>query len=379
MPDDSSKSERATRKRGARSAAPARREVEREAPEPVRERLSERKDRILRALVHLYVRTGEPVGSDAISQVVRLGVSPATIRNELAALEEMGYLTQPHTSAGRIPTDAGYRYFVDSLPQTSRLRDPDRREVIDFFGQALADVDEILRGTTHLLSRLTRYASLALAPSRDASSLARLELVNLGSVALVLVVFDTGRVDKRVLELPPETTDEQLDRLSRGLSERGRGLTLSGARAAVAEEARAASDPDRTILSRVTDELASIEEPSHGTDHVFLGGAANIAAEGAFQRGDSLREIFEALERETEILELLRDATTRPLAVTIGTENPVTGMWDASVVAAPYGLGEKTLGTIGVVGPTRMDYAAAIVAVRAVAERLSEAVEALSR
>ena len=129
----------------------------------------------------------------------------------------------------------------------------------------------------------------------------------------------------------------------------------------------------------MTDELASIEEPSHPTDHVFLGGAANIAAEGAFQRGDSLREIFEALERETEILELLRDATTRPLAVTIGTENPVTGMWDASVVAAPYGLGEKTLGTIGVVGPTRMDYAAAIVAVRAVAERLSEAVEALSR
>jgi len=377
VPDVPSKSERGSRKRSA--AAPARRDADREAPEQAREHLSERKDRILRALVHLYVRTGEPVGSDAISQVVRLGVSSATIRNELAALEEMGYLTQPHTSAGRIPTDAGYRYFVDSLPQTSRLRDPGRREVVDFFGQALADVDEILRGTTHLLSRLTRYASLALAPSRDASSLARLELVNLGSVALVLVVFDTGRVDKRVLELPPETTDEQLDRISRGLSERGRGMTLSGARAAVAEEARAASDPDRAILARVTDELASIEEPSHPTDHVFLGGVGNIAAEGAFQRGDSLREIFEALERETEILELLRDATTRPLAVTIGTESPVTGMWDASVIAAPYGLGEKTLGTIGVVGPTRMDYAAAIVAVRAVAERLSEAVEALSR
>ena len=361
-------------KKEADAASPPSRSMER-----ADDRLTERKDRILRALVHLYVRTGEPVGSDAISQVIRLGVSSATIRNELAALEEMGYLTQPHTSAGRIPTDAGYRYFVDSLPQTTRLRDPDRREVVDFFGQALADVDEILRGTTHLLSRLTRYASLALAPSRDASSLARLELVNLGSAALVLVVFDTGRVDKRVLEIPPEMTDQQLDRLSRGLSERSRGRTLSGARAAVVEDARMASEPDRAVLTRVADELASIDEPTHGTDHVFLGGAANIAVEGTFQRSETLREIFEALERETEILALLREATTRPLAVTIGTENPVTGMWDASVVAAPYGLAEKTLGTIGVVGPTRMDYAAAIAAVRAVAERLSEAVEALSR
>jgi heat-inducible transcriptional repressor len=342
------------------------------------ERLSERKDRILRALVHLYVRSGEPVGSEAISQVVQLGVSSATIRNELSALEEMGYLTQPHTSAGRIPTDAGYRYFVDTLPGTTRLRDPERREVVHFFGEALADVDEILRGTTHLLSRLTRYASLALAPSREASALARVELVNLGSAALLLVVFDTGRVDKRAIELPPETTDEQLERISRGLWERFRGWTLSAARGAVAEQARGTSDPERAILARVADELGSIDEPAGSTEHVFLGGAANIAVEESFQRRETLREIFEALERETEVLELLREASNQPFAVTIGAESPMTGMWDASFVAASYGTGDKALGTIGVVGPTRMDYAAAITAVRAVAARLSEAVEALS-
>src|SRR5438094_140722 len=122
-------------------------EVPKRAQPPAQvERLSDRKDRILRALVHLYVRSGEPIGSEAIAQVVRLGVSSATIRNELAALEEMGYLTQPHTSAGRIPTDAGYRYFVDTLPETIRLRHPERREIVHFFGEALADVDEILRG-----------------------------------------------------------------------------------------------------------------------------------------------------------------------------------------------------------------------------------------
>jgi heat-inducible transcriptional repressor len=342
-------------------------------------RLSERKGRILRALVHLYVRSGEPVGSEAISQVVKLGVSSATIRNELAALEEMGYLTQPHTSAGRIPTDAGYRYFVDTLPETIRLRDPERREIVHFFGEALADVDEILRGTTHLLSRLTRYASLALGPSRQESSIARMELVNLGSAALLLVVFDTGRVDKRVIELPPETTDEHLERISRGLWERYRGWNVAEARAAAAEQARGVSDPDRAILTRVAEELASIQESADSADHVFLGGVANIAVEESFQRHETLREIFEALERETEVLELLRDASHRPIAVTIGNESPMTGMWDASFVAAPFGTSERSLGTIGVVGPTRMDYVAAITAVRAVAARLSEAVEALSR
>jgi heat-inducible transcriptional repressor len=185
-------------------------------------------------------------------------------------------------------------------------------------------------------------------------------------------------VDKRAIELPPETTDEHLDRISRGLWERFRGWTLSAARGAVAEQARGASDPERAILIRVADELGSIDEPAHSAEHVFLGGAANIAVEESFQRSETLREIFEALERETEVLELLRDASNRPFAVTIGAESPMTGMWDASFVAASYGTGEKTLGTIGVVGPTRMDYAAAITAVRAVAARLSQAVEALS-
>jgi heat-inducible transcriptional repressor len=351
------------------------------APSPLRsERLSERKAKILRALVHQYVRTGEPVGSEAIATAANLGVSSATVRNDLAALEEMGYLTQPHTSAGRIPTDAGYRHYVDALPPRTRLRDPERREIVHFFSEALADVDEILRGTTHLLSRLTSYASLALAPSREIGSIARLELVNIGSAALLLVVFDTGLVDKRMLELPPEATEEHLDRISRGLWERYRAWTVPAARARVADESRTASEPERTILARVAVELGSIEEAAGGGgEHVFLGGAANIATEEAFERRETLRQIFEALERETEILGLLRQASTQPVAVTIGHESPVTGMWEASVVTAPYGpAGDHALGTIGVVGPTRMDYGAAIAAVRAVAERLSAAVEALS-
>src|SRR6266516_2161061 len=159
--------------------------------------LSERKTAILRALVRHYIRTGEPVGSEVLAQSSGLGVSSATIRNELAALEELGFLSQPHTSAGRAPTDLAYRYYVDLLPARPRLRDSERRAVVHFFDEALADVDEILRGTTVLLSRLTRYASLALAPSLKDAVVARSELVNLGTATMLLVVFETGRVEKR--------------------------------------------------------------------------------------------------------------------------------------------------------------------------------------
>ncbi len=344
-------------------------------------KLSERKAAILSALVHVYIRTGEPVGSEAVATAARLGVSSATIRNELAALEELGYLSQPHTSAGRVPTDLAYRCYVDALPPRPKLPDPERRAVLEFFDEALADVDEILRGTTQLLSRLTHYASLALAPSRQERALVRLELLSLGQAMMLLAVLDTGRVDKCVIDLPQGAGEADVERVSRGVLERLRGQTLGEARAHVAERGKATGEPERAILARVDEALATIGRQEEG-DHVVVGGAANIAGEDSFARRETLRHIFEALERETEVLGLLRQATVPregPVSVTIGRESPMTGQWEASVVAAPYGAGDRAFGTIGVVGPIRMDYLAAISAVRVVAERLSAAVEALTR
>jgi heat-inducible transcriptional repressor len=337
--------------------------------------LSGRKTAILRTLVHHYIRTGEPVGSEIIAASAALGVSSATIRNELAALEEMGYLTQPHTSAGRAPTDRAYRYYVDLLPNRPRLRDPERRQIVHFFDLALNDVDEILKGTTQLLSRLTRYASLALAPSVRVARIARAELVPLGSGTLLLVVFDTGRVEKRMVGAPSDLDAEDGRRLTTAL-EAMTGRTLQEAVA----EARAHSGeptPAAPTWSRVAEALASIDEAAEA-EHVVVGGAANFASEQSFRRRETLREIFEALERESEVLTLLRGAAAFPsVSVTIGAENPLTGMWDASVVVAPFDAGGQSTGSIGVVGPTRMDYPAAISAVQAVALRLSAAVEAL--
>jgi len=340
--------------------------------------LSERKAAILRDLVHLYIRTGEAVGSEALAAYSKLGVSSATIRNELSTLEEMGYLTQPHTSAGRLPTELGYRYFVNMLPARSRLRDPERLAIVHFFDEALADVDEILKGTTQLLSRLTRYASLALAPTPKETSIVRAELIRVGSGTLVLVVFEDGRVEKRMIDLPEDAADQAVDAVSRILLESFAGSSVPAAAKSARDRARESTGPESAILMAVAGALDTIER-AHHEEHVFLGGVANIAAEEAFGQRETLRQMLETLERESEVLRFLREVATSPsVSVTIGRENPMTGMWEASVVAAPYEVGGQAVGTIGVVGPLRMDYAAAISSVRAVAERLSAAVAALA-
>lgn len=342
------------------------------------EGLSERKAAILQLLVRHYIRTGEPVSSEAIAASSGLGVSAATIRNELAGLEELGYLAQPHTSAGREPTDLAYRHYVDMLPAKTRLPEAERRAIVTFFGEALADVEDILRGTTTLLSRLTRHASLALAPSLRASAIVRTELVRLGTSTLLLVVFETGGVEKRLVEVPQEMGEDEVEEVSRAMRESLRGLSLQAARAAARDRASSSSEPARTMFERVAAALGSIGE-AVDAEHVFLSGAAHIAAEQTFHRRETLRQILEALERQSDILGLLREAASAPpVTVTIGAENPMTREWNASVVAAPYEARGRAVGTIGVVGPTRMDYATAISAVRAVANRLSEAVETLA-
>jgi heat-inducible transcriptional repressor len=338
--------------------------------------LSERKAAILHALVRLYIRTGEPVGSEALAAAAGLGVSSATIRNELSALEELGYLTQPHTSAGRAPTDLAYRYYVDLLPARPRIRDAERRAIIGFFDEALADVDQILRGTTTLLSKLTRYASLALAPSPRDALIARCELVKLGTATLLLVVFDTGRVEKRLVDLPDAAT-QQLEDISRSMTEAFHGKSAGTARDASADLATGRRGFDSAAYALVAEALGSIQLAAE-VEHVLLGGVANIAADETFRRRKTLQRIIEALEHESEMLRVLREAAeTPPIRVTIGRENPMPEMWETSLVAAPYAAGGGAVGTIGIVGPTRMDYGAAISAVRMVAERLSAAVEAL--
>src|SRR2546421_5660800 len=181
--------------------------------------IGERKVAVLRAVVEEYVRSGEPVGSETIAERFALGVSPATIRNEMAALEELGFLMHPHTSAGRIPTDLGYRGNVDARPARSRLRDPQRRAITDFFQVAVGDLEEVLRGAAQLLSRLTQYAGLAVPPSSPEERVHRIELVEMGSKLLVLVIAQHGQVQPRMIERPDGAEADTAQDVARRVTE----------------------------------------------------------------------------------------------------------------------------------------------------------------
>lgn len=343
---------------------------------PVHE-LSERKAAVLRAVVEAYVATGEPVGSETVAEQAGLGVSPATIRNELSALEEMGYLGHPHTSAGRVPTDLGYRYFVNGLPGGTRLRGSQQREITDFFAQTVLDLEETLVGAAQLLSRLTQYAGLAVPPSSADERVAHVELVGFGSAILAIVVGQHGRVDKRAIERPPGADDAILAELSGRLARALAGRSVSAARVELERMGMHAAGDEGTMLKALADAL---DDPTGSGDHVLVRGVGNLASEAATWRRETVTRLFDALEQEQEMLMLMRTndgAQVDEVRVTIGAEHPSTDGWNAALVAAPYGVGGETLGTVGVVGPTRMDYVTAIATVRAVARRISELASAL--
>jgi heat-inducible transcriptional repressor len=333
--------------------------------------LGTRKTEVLRAVVEEFVRTGEPVGSETIAEHAGLGVSSATIRNELAALEELGYLSHPHTSAGRIPTDAGYRKYVDALPSGGRMRDAQRRAIAGFFAETMLDLEDVLKGTTQLLSRVTQYAGLAVPPSGSNEIVVRTELIELGSGLLLLVVGQRGAVDKAMIDRPAELDAKSLAALERALTDRVQDKTIAEARAEVLKAAAGAGQAEREIFAAAADVFGGMQAGA-GVHHVLIGGVANLADEAAHWRRETVRRLFEALEHESEMLELMRDVTTEDVNVTIGAEHPHTGEWEASIVSAPFGSRGTQLGAVGVVGPTAMDYVGVMASVRAVARRLSE-------
>lgn len=331
---------------------------------------------MLRAVVTDHIRTGEPVGSGAVAARHGLGVSSATIRNDMASLEEMGYLTQPHTSAGRIPTDLGYRFYVDGLPMRPTLPATHRRAIAAFFGQAPPDVEEVIRRTASLLSRLTRYAAVALSPMLARSRVVQAELVPFGSAALLLVVSDTGRVDKRAIDVPPGSRARDIATVSAALAASVTGLHLVEAGARARRLARSSDGgPTGALLASIAEAFADL---GSGSEHVFVGGAANIAGERSFARR-TVRRVFQALEEEAAMERFLRRLSTgEEVAVRIGRENTLAAMREASVVVASYRAGGQPAGTVAVIGPTRMHYPTAISAVRVVARRLSNTIETLA-
>ncbi|GAA1950765.1 heat-inducible transcriptional repressor HrcA [Amycolatopsis minnesotensis] len=331
----------------------------------------ERRFEVLRAIVADYVSNQEPVGSKAIVDRHNLGVSSATVRNDMAALEEDGYITQPHTSAGRIPTDKGYRVFVDKLSEIKPLTSAERRAITSFLDGAM-DVDDVLRRSVRLLAQLTRQVAVVQYPMLTNSSVRHLEVVPLTSARLMLVLItDTGRVDQRAVDLGEVVTEETVARIRALLNTALGGRRLSEAAARVAEVPEQAPSELRDVLVRVCTVLVeSLVE--HPEERLVLGGTANLTRNVADFPG-SLRQVLEALEEQVVVLKLLA-AARNPGAVTvrIGGENEDEQMRSTSVVSIGYGMDDMLLGGMGIVGPTRMDYPGTIAAVRAVANYVGQ-------
>jgi heat-inducible transcriptional repressor len=334
--------------------------------------LDERKLEVLRVIVEDYIATHEPVGSRALVDRHQLRVSPATVRNDMAVLEEEGYIRQPHTSAGRVPTDKGYRLFVDRLSTVKPLSPAERRAIQRLLDGAV-DLDDVVHKTVRLLAQLTRQVAVVQYPSLSRSSVRHLELVPLAAGRLMLVMItNTGRVDQRVVDLPVALAEQQVLSLRTTINDKLVGCRLTDAPMrvqALLEEIRFELRPAMTALATVLMETL-IERQE---ERMALAGTANLARGVSLDFPGNLRHVLEALEEEVVLLKLIGEVETpTTLRVRIGDENEIEGLRTTSVVSTGYGPGRTAVGGLGVLGPTHMDYPGTIAAVRAVARYVGE-------
>ncbi|HWL42547.1 MAG TPA: heat-inducible transcriptional repressor HrcA [Ilumatobacter sp.] len=324
--------------------------------------LDDRKTAILSAVVNEYITTAQPVGSQHIATAPGIGVSSATVRNEMAVLEQEGYLTQPHTSAGRIPTDKGYRFFVDHLAAPGRLDTASQQRIGDFFAAAHGRLEEMLHHTSDLLAGLTRSAAVVLGPPAESASIRGVQLVRLSSLtATVVVVFASGSVDNEVIEID-DVSDATLAAAGAHLAASLQGGTL----AALDRMPRSGDAAVDAICAAAAQALGHTATD----DHVYVGGASTVAQ--AFDAVDVVRQVLLTLEQQFVVVSLVRDIVDRGMSVAIGVEHGVEPLSACSVVVAPVVVDGEHLGSVGVLGPTRMNYPLALATVDIVSDRLGK-------
>jgi heat-inducible transcriptional repressor len=331
----------------------------------------ERRLQVLRAIVQDFVSTNDPVGSKALAERHDLGVSPATIRNDMAVLEDEGYITQPHTSAGRVPTDKGYRMFVDRLSAVKPLSAAEKKAIERFLDGAV-DLHDVLGRTVRLLAQLTRQVAVVQYPTLSRSAVRHLEVVQVADARLLLVLItDTGRVEQRVVESPAAVDAADVAELRTLLNSAFSGRKLAEAGSTVPDLLDGAPHHLRALVGAVSSALVeTLVEP--GEDRLVIGGTGNLTLGGALDFPGSVRPLLEALEEQVVVLRLMSEVDPSTVLVRIGGENAHESLVGASVVTVGYGSGDRALGGLGVVGPTRMDYPGNMAAVRAVARYVGQ-------
>ena len=318
--------------------------------------MDERKRKILQAIIDDYISTAEPIGSRTIARKYDLGISPATIRNEMSDLELLGYLEQPHTSAGRIPAAKGYRFYVDSLMSTPAISENDVMLITNWYQSRARRIEEVFQETAKIISRMTRNVSLVLAPQFGPAVFKYLQFMPLdNSRAILAVVTDTGYVENKVLTIPEGLVFEDLQRIAERINRHLAGQAFEHIRSSIFQDICQDLQHDRAIF----DTLLEVIRQSIAVDkqeRLYLGGAAQLLAQPEFRDVKKVKELLSMLEEERLLCDILHTQGSDGVVITIGGENKYSGIQDCSVVQATYRIDGQVVGTVAVLGPTRMEY-----------------------
>ncbi len=332
--------------------------------------LDERKAAILRTVVTDYVETSIPVGSAQVARNAAIDVSPATVRGDMAALERDGYLTHPYTSAGRVPTDKGYRFFVDHLSSPLPLGQAQQEQVQDFFSHAHGEIERMLADTSRLLATLTDTAAIVVPPPPEGRLLKSAVLTRLSPhTVLVVLIFSDGSVDRRTVAVAEDLPDEDIRAASNLIEQQFADHTIGELRSdgvVMAPSSRPELDALVTLVRKSVD---SVETTEPVAEQLFVGGAARMIEH--FEAVDQVRAVLTILEQSFVVVGLLHEVLTKGQGVSIGSEHGVAPLAECSLVVAPFAGEGGSTGTIGILGPTRMDYPQALAAVAVVGQRLT--------
>ncbi len=338
------------------------------------EELNEREKNILRYIIQQFILTASPVGSRNITRHYNIGISAATVRNIMSDLEESGFINHPHTSAGRVPTDKGYRFYVDTLIDIQKLRNSEKGFINKELETNMLETDELLKLTSILLSSITKQLACVSYPKLESGILEKLQIISLSSTRILVVLsIKAGLVKTITLELTSQINPSQIESVQRLLSERLSGLTLKEIRASFTERMKDIEDDHQPIIRLFIDSMDKIFNDVRKTDNLVITGAKNVIKQPEFENPDSFQSVIELIEDKDIIVHILDkyNKTDNQVFISIGSENEDKKLDDYSLVTKEYQLGDVS-GTLGVIGPKRMEYPKIIAIVDYMAKMLTE-------
>jgi len=339
-----------------------------------------RKRKLLQAVIYHYVRTGKPVGSQVMVDKYNFGLSSATIRNALGELEKEGYLHQPHTSAGRVPTDKGYRFYVDSLLDVQALAAAEEAKIRKDYQARAKELENLMVSTSHMLSSLSHYTGMVLSPRLDKSLLRRLQLIPLGmNQILVVIVSQTGLIRHRVIALQREISSERLHQISDILNERLTGLPLAEVRTQILQHIEAIERESQETFSIARDVAREAFDLKSGEAELYVDGQENIFSFPELNDYSQMSGLLRLIEEKNLLASVMERAMkSEGLSVKIGAENRQPAMRGVSLVSSTYKMGESTVGALAILGPRRMEYGRMMSLVEGVARVVNQLLSTIS-